>query len=167
MKTLMIIALFAFSAFAEDPKIIPEVRTTSGTLLLTNAQFSSVIGRRVTFKTEKGPKAFDVLEISTTNLTELGINPTEAVAKQEAIDAAKQRYQQDYKKAAVVGASREAEQWDKIKQNQADAEKERKKQAVIAQEKAKQAERDALAREAVESEIRVNNARANALNRIP
>ncbi len=127
MKTQIIIALLAFSAFAEDPKTIPEVRTTSGTLLLTNVQFSSVIGRRVTFKTEKGPKAF----------------------------------------AAAINGEKEARQWAQFRKDQAAAAKaaEINRQKAAAQAKADA--KEALIKREIESNIKLNNATADSINRNP
>ena len=87
MKTLGILAAL-FIAGQANAQTIKPLLSTNETVLITNAEFSSAVGRKIIFKNlDTGAiKSFDVESVSTNALARLNIDKNTAIAKQAAID---------------------------------------------------------------------------------
>lgn len=147
MKTKLIIAalaLSALSAFAQvETNVFAKLMDKNDELIMTNAQFRSIAGRKVIFKqldTDK-LKPVDVMQLHPKILAKLKIDTSEAIAKQEEIDKAKGQSSVYYGQQGAIIAEQRRVQAEK---NAVIAEQLRKEAAIEAKA---QAERNLLNQE--------------------
>ena len=167
--------LSLFSAEAQT-NFFPKLMSSDGEVLLTNAEFRSVVGRKVIFRQRETRhlKAFDVSEIGSDARDVLKINVAEAIADQNKIDEEKANAAE--LRAAQVARVREQQRLRAIETAKRNAElaKLAAKRAEIAEQKRKEDELhrlDVQQRQADIDATRAEAARAKAaagyLNRTP
>jgi hypothetical protein len=110
--------------------VFPQLKDAKGNVVLTNAEFGSLFGRRLAFRVAGGPRAFDVDELHPGVLAYLGIDP-EATKQKYALQKQREQIQQMTDAVARKQAFR---QWEehmaKLAVEQAKAAVEREKSAA-------------------------------------
>jgi hypothetical protein len=112
MKTKLILIATMFAAlvsFAQTNGIIfPQLLSSTNTVLMTNAEFRSYSGSRIIFKNDEGYQSFRAPDLNTNVLNALHITAAQLDLKQQALDAARQKYKdQAYKDQVAYEAERE------------------------------------------------------------
>ena len=124
MKTKLILIATMFAAlvsFAQTNGIIfPQLLSSTNTVLMTNAEFRSYSGSRIIFKNDEGYQSFHAPDLNTNVLNALHITAAQLDLKQQALDAASQKYKDQVYKAQVAD---EAERERQLAIQRAEAEK--------------------------------------------
>lgn len=172
MKNIIaVLFLVVWSASAQTNKtnFFAVLNSDDGSVIMTNAEFHSVVGRKVIFKqTNSGAlKSFDISTVSAATRDQLNINTAQAIESQKQIEeqnakAAQYRAEQ----ASELAERQKIETAKAIKRNE-----ELKKQQAIdarkAKEEARREELHQLEVEAKRANIENTKASTRSINRSP
>src|ERR1700722_8563661 len=93
MKTILILvfALICGCAVAQTNLVVfPELRSSTGDLLMTNATYRCAVGAKLFFENEAGEHGYIAADLDTNVLNQLGISAAARAAAQKKIDAQNQ-----------------------------------------------------------------------------
>jgi hypothetical protein len=93
MKTILILAfaLICGCAVAQTNLVVfPELRSSTGDLLMTNATYRCAVGVKLFFENDEGEHGFKATDLDTNVLNRLGMSASARAAAQKRIDAQNQ-----------------------------------------------------------------------------
>src|ERR1035437_6379718 len=93
-KLVLIAAMFAalISAAQTNSIIFPQLLSPTNSVLMTNAEFRVISGKKIFFLNEAGYKSFTAADLNTNVLAALGTSAAKLDSQQAARDAANKKY---------------------------------------------------------------------------